>query len=191
MWRPEFLPASVIVAPAPEEFGAVWPIDLNRLSPIAASAETESGRHLLLDDPDGRHRIWLVGDWRAQGSAFVIPIDSDVAARLHSLKRFHRRLSGKRSGPPLRSQTLSSRQRTRLALLLRALDGKREGATRREIAAVLLDPSAYSIPAIEWKNTALRKKVNRVVASGIAMMNGGYLALLCGDPARAQRFRRP
>ena len=65
-----------------------------------------------------------------------------------------------------------------------------EGASRREIAAVLLDSSARTIPAIEWKNAALRKKVNRVVASAIALMNGGYLTLLRGDPARAKRFRR-
>ena len=63
-------------------------------------------------------------------------------------------------------------------------------ARRREIAAVLLDSSAQTIPAIEWKNVALRKKINRIVASAIALMNGGYLTLLRGDPARAKRFRR-
>ena len=127
---------------------------------------------------------------QARGSAFLLPFDDDFGARLQSLQRFHRRLSGQRAGPPPRSLQLTSLRRTRLALQLRALDGEQEGASRREIAAVLLDPDARNIPAIEWKNANLRKKVNRVVASAIALMNGGYLMLLRGDSARAKRFRR-
>jgi hypothetical protein len=53
------------------------------------------------------------------------------------------------------------------------------------IAAVLLDAEARHIPAIKWKNAALRKKINRVVVSSIALMIGSYLALLHGNPARA------
>lgn len=154
------------------------------------SVEADNGRHVLLDDPDGRHRLWFIENARTSGSAFLIPFDGDFAARLHSLQRLHRRLTGKRAGPPPRSLQLSPRQRTRLVLLVRALDGELEGASRREIATVLLDPEARHIPAIEWKNAALRKRVNRIVASGRALMNGGYLALLRGDPARAERFRR-
>ncbi len=81
-------------------------------------------------------------------------------------------------------------QRAELALHVRAYDADREGTSRREIAAVLLDPMARDIPAIEWKNAALRKKVNRVLAGSLALVNGGYLTLLRGDPARAKRFRR-
>jgi hypothetical protein len=158
--------------------------------PVVASADTDDGRHLLVDDRDGRHRLWIVEDSPTQGSAFLIPFDDDFSARLHSLQRFHRRLTGKRAGPPLRSLQLSQLQRARLALQVRALDGEQDGASRREIAAVLLDAEARTIPAIEWKNAALRKKVNRIVASAVALMNGGYLTLLRGDPARAKRFRR-
>ena len=155
-----------------------------------ASIDTDDGRHVLVDDPDGRHRLWIVGGVPTNGSAFLLPFDGDFGARLHSLQRLHRRLTGKRAGPPLRSLQLSPLQRARLVLLVRALDGEQEGASRREIAAVLLDADARHIPAIEWKNAALRKKVNRVVASSLALMNGGYLTLLRGDPARAKRFRR-
>lgn len=77
----------------------------------------------------------------------------------------------------------------RFTLQLRALDGERDGTSRREIAAVLLDPEARDIPAIEWTNAALR--INRIIARAKIMMNGGYLALLRGDASRAQRFRRP
>ncbi len=152
-------------------------------------ANTENGSHILVDDPDGHHQLWFIEDVHARGSAFLIPFDDDFGARLHSLQRLHRRLTGQRAGPPLRSLQLSPLQRTRLTLLVRALDGEKAGASRREIAAVLLDADARRIPAIEWKNAALRKKVNRIVASAVELMNGGYLKLLRGDPVRATRFR--
>ena len=81
-------------------------------------------------------------------------------------------------------------QRAQLALQVRAHDADREGTSRREIAAVLLDPSARDIPAVEWKNAALRKKVNRILAKSLALVNGGYLKLLRRDSARAKRFQR-
>ncbi|WP_428564273.1 DUF2285 domain-containing protein [Pseudolabrys sp.] len=174
---------------APADFSAARIIDPDELSPVAVSADADGGRHLVLDDPDGAHRLCLVGDHR-QGSAFLIPFDENFGARIHGLQRLHRRLSGRRAGPLLRSLRLSAAQRSRLTLLIRALDGEQEGATRREIAAVLLDDEARHIPAIEWKNAPLRKKINRIVAKALALMNGGYLALLRGDPGRAKRFRR-
>lgn len=173
----------------PADFSAARIIDAGELSPIAVSVDADDGRHLVLDDPDGAHRLWLVRD-RGQGSAFLIPFDEDFGARIHGLQRLRRRLLGRRAGPPVRSLRSSTAQRSRLTLLIRALDGEQEGATRREIAAVLLDDEARHIPAIEWKNAPLRKKINRIVTKALALMNGGYLALLRGDPARAKRFRR-
>jgi hypothetical protein len=145
------------------------------------------GRHVLLGDPDGSHQLWFVGDI-TRGSSFIIPHDDDVAARKHAIDRLKRHLAGQRAGPLMRSQQLSPHQRMRLTLQLRALDGQRDGATRREIAAVLLDPQARDLPAIEWKNAALRKRINRMLASAQRMVGGGYLALLRGDIGRATRF---
>jgi hypothetical protein len=190
LWRPEHSPATVVVAPAPANFNAARRVDVDRLAPIATRADTDDGIHLLLNDPNGQHRLWILDDARASGTAFLIPFDDDFGARLHSLQRLQRRLTGKRAGPPPRSLQLSPLQRARLILLVRALDGEQEGASRREIAAVLLDPTARTIPAIEWKNAALRKKINRIISGALALMNGGYLTLLRGDPARAERFRR-
>ena len=70
------------------------------------------------------------------------------------------------------------------------LDGVDDGVSRREIAAVLLDPQARDIPAIEWTNAALRKRINRVIARATLITKGGYLTLLRGDAGRAERFRR-
>lgn len=151
--------------------------------------ETDDGRHVLLRDPDGTHQIWFVGGVTGNNS-FVIPRDDHVTARKHAVERLERRLAGRSAGPLMRSQQLSLHQRERLTLQLRALDGEHEGASRREIAVVLLDPEAQHIPAVEWTNTALRKRINRIIARAKLMMNDGYLALLRGDAGRAKRFHR-
>jgi hypothetical protein len=179
-----------MVAAGPSGFEVGYSIAFDGLSPVLMSVETRDGRHVLLNDPAGRHRLWFVGGFRKESRAFLIPFDGDFNARLHSLQRLHRRLTGRTSGLPLRSQWLSARQRARFTLLLRALDGEREGATRRELAAILLDEEVRDIPAIEWKSSTLRKKINRAVDAATALMNGGYLTLLRGDPARAERLSR-
>jgi hypothetical protein len=190
MWRPEYSPSTVIVAAGPSGFDVGYSIDFDGLSPVLMNVVSRDGRHVLLNDPAGRHRLWFAGGFRRRGSAFLIPFDGDFSARLHSVQRLHRRLTGKKAGPQLRSQRLSVGQRARLTFLLRVLDGEQEGVTRRELAAVLLDEDARDIPAIEWKNSPLRKRIIRAVASATALMNGGYIALLRGESKRAERFQR-
>lgn len=152
--------------------------------------ETDDGRHVLIGDPDGYHQLWFVGGFTAHGNSFIIPRGEDFATRMHAAERFDRFLGGERSGPLMRSLQLSLHQRKRLTLQLRAFDGVAEGASRREIAAILLDPQARDVPAIEWTNAALRKRINRIIARAVLTVNGGYLALLRGDAERAKRFRR-
>lgn len=151
---------------------------------------TTDGRHILLADPDGLHQLWLVGQDTFQGVGFVLPNGRDFAVRLHAIARFRRRLSGRRSGPLPRALQLSRYQRTRLALQLRSLDGLEDGASRREIAAILLDPEVRDLPAIEWKNAAPRKRINRIIARAKLMSDSGYLAFLRGNIGRAMRFQK-
>ena len=179
----------MIVAPSPEGFSTAQPIEIAKLESVRLSVDGDDGRHILLDDPDGDIRLFFAGDGSKQGSVFVIPHDDHFGARVHSVNRFRRHLAGQRAGPPLPSAQLSIAQRTSLALQVRALDGVSAKASRREIAAVLLDPEARNIPAIEWKNSALRKQINRLIAGAVALRNGRYLDLLHGDTTRGKRFR--
>lgn len=124
------------------------------------------------------------------GVMFLLLFDEDFGARLHSLAASaatHCRQGRRASVAQLAT---FAEPAFGLVLQLRALDGEQGGASRREIAAVLLDGQAHHIPAIEWKNAPLRKRINRIVASSVALMNGGYLKLAGGDPLRARWFRR-
>lgn len=151
---------------------------------------TNDGHHVLIGDPDGYHQLCFVGGGTARGSSFIIPRDDNATARKHAVERLQRRLAGQRAGPLMRSLQLTRVQRTQMTLQLRAFDGVADGVSRREIAAILLDPHALDIPAIEWKNAALRKRINRIIVRATLMVNGGYLALLRGEADRAKRFRR-
>jgi hypothetical protein len=73
----------------------------------------------------------------------------------------------------------------RLALALRALDGRIEGNSYRAIAEGLF--GARHMPERAWKTHDLRNRTIRLVQTGSAMMRGGYRALL--RPAKRQGGR--
>ena len=76
-------------------------------------------------------------------------------------------------------RTVSTAYRlARLDLMLRALDLRDEGATYREIATALGRDDAARLSASDWKMSASRSFVVRLVRDGIAMMNGDYRKLL-------------
>lgn len=62
--------------------------------------------------------------------------------------------------------------------MLRALDLRHGGATYREIAAALGREDAARFPATEWKISAARPFVVRLVRNATALMNGDYRKLL-------------
>ena len=73
--------------------------------------------------------------------AVMLPIGPDPFARLASAERLCRRLNGMAAGPPaLRPPPY---RRRHLLTLLQVLDGHRAGATRRELAAALVDDAAW------------------------------------------------
>ena len=145
-----------------------------------ADRQGADGRHLILADPEGDHRVWLAGADSGQPLAVVLPLDGDFRLRLEGALRLHRHLSGERAGPPPRRLDLTSMQRQRLILMLRAFDGHIAGASYREIAAVLLDPAIRAMTARDWKVSAPHSRVYRLVKDAFALVNGGYLKLFRG-----------
>ena len=104
----------------------------------------------------------------------AIPLDVLIDVRLAALKQLA--LALRRLPPAHYAATLTSSRRQRLIQALRALDGRQDGASYREIATALF--GAASLPARGWKTHDLRDRTIRLVRYGQQLMNGGYRALL-------------
>ncbi len=141
--------------------------------------------------PDGggsRARVEAGPGWpcrrrtrRAPGPlAAVIPLDATLPARLAALSRLWRSLG--RGGPPF-DDPITPQRRARMKVMLRALDGRIDGAAYRDIAIALY--GAARVAATPWKSSALRDTTLRLVRDGWAMAGGGYQALLRGGRAVA------
>jgi hypothetical protein len=178
IWRPELTAVTVILDAAPEEFGDAKAVDPLELGALLADRAGVEGRHIVVADRDGEHSLWLRNPAPGQPLAAIIPLDKDFTTRVTSLLRFHRRLFGKQSGPPPRGWTLSRYRQARLAMMLQALDLHLSGASYRQIAAALGREDDAELPATEWKTSAGRSFVIRLVRDATALMNGDYRKLL-------------
>jgi len=178
VWRPELTGVTIILDSAPGGFETAVPVDPRALGALLADLAGIDGRHVIVADAAGEHRLWLRDPAPGRPLAAVIPLDKDFFTRIASLLRFHRRLLGRAAGPLPRGWPLTAYRLTRLELMLRALDLRHGGATYRQIAAELGREDATKLSASDWKMSASRSFVVRLVRDGIAMVNGDYRKLL-------------
>ncbi|HEV2605625.1 MAG TPA: DUF2285 domain-containing protein [Microvirga sp.] len=129
-------------------------------------------RHVLLGPGGGTQLALVEGADLKEPTAFVIPADQDVPARVEALLAFWQRLTG--HGLPYAGVTPQRRQR--LVLGLRALDGRAAGASYRVLADGLFGRDRVPAGAA-WKTHDLRSRTMRLVADATALMRGGYRAL--------------
>jgi hypothetical protein len=177
-WRPELTAVTVILDAAPDGFERAAPVDPLAFGALLADVAGIEGRHVIVSDAAGEHRLWLRHPEPGRPLAAVIPLDKDFITRMASLLRFHRRLFGRAAGPLPRGWPLTAYKLARLDLMLRALDLRDGGATYRQIAVELGRDDATRLSASDWKMSASRSFVVRLVRDGIAMMNGDYRKLL-------------
>ncbi len=71
---------------------------------------------------------------------------------------------------------MTAAQRRRLAHMLRALDGRAEGASQLEIALGLF--GRRLVTATDWPSSSLRYTIQRLLHDGQRMVGGGYRELL-------------
>jgi hypothetical protein len=106
--------------------------------------------------------------------AVLLPLDRLFEIRAVAAVRLWRGLIGRSLGPD--PAALSKMRRDRLLLGLRALDGRRENASYREIADILFGP--VKLPPRQWKIDDLRSRTIRLVRFGSDVMQSGYRRLL-------------
>ncbi|WP_316172268.1 DUF2285 domain-containing protein [Bradyrhizobium sp. SZCCHNRI3037] len=133
------------------------------------------GWHAVWPLGGGTHRLWLpTKPVKRVRYSVKLPLDEHFEARTRAAQRLWRALNDRPLG--LSPDGLTPRQRGRLAMALRALDGHLEGASYRTIAGVLFGPAR--IPAGAWKTHDLRSRTIRLVQLGLRMTRGGYRELL-------------
>lgn len=134
---------------------------------------TAEGDDLVIERLGAKLRVHLVGG-ETQPTAVLLPLDRLFEVRAAAALRLWRALNGRQPGR--NPAALSDARRKRLILALRALDGRLNGATHRQIAAALF--GANAIPDRDWISHDLRDRTARLVRLGVTMMNGGYRRLL-------------
>jgi hypothetical protein len=175
--RPDLSPASIVLAPSLAGIGASQSLDMKMLGAIRARMKIGDFLHLILADADGDEHLCISGSFD-QPLAVMLPIGTDPFARLASAERLCRRLLGVAAGPPaLRPPPF---RRRHLLTLLQVLDGREAGASRRELAATLIDGEVRDYSAAEWTESRERKRISRWIAEAVELRDGGYIRLLRG-----------
>ena len=179
IWLPELNPATLIIVPAPPGFDDCLP-----LTPQALPAERaiqSQGLHVQLMDSEGIHRLWFPDGDAPLNAAVLIPLDAHLLERLQSLQRWHRWLSAQPSGRWPRWQHFSPYRIHRFSLMLRAWDGVSKGASRQEVAGVLLNPALRKLRSIDWKNSSERRRLHRLLKAAQDLIKDGYRRLIKPD----------
>lgn len=152
-------------------------LDLNRFEPMVTLLSTPSCDHLLVSDGlrsirlDGEAQLFAGGPVRL---AYRLEGLGGVQAPLLTLRRL---LSLNRSGRFSNSLHPREVRCWRWVQMLRTWDGLQEGASQRDIAGVLLSPSATR-PDWRIRDPSLRSRAQRLVRLARTMGAGGYRALL-------------
>jgi len=159
------------------------------LGPTPHSLESSSVRSVTFErhwivDQDGAEqhllcngmllRAHALDDLDGKGICAVLPLDALFDVRLAAARRLWLALNGRDSGDD--PAALTQAQRDHLVDALRALDGRIDNATYREVAAALF--GASRIPARGWKTDDLRDRTIRLCRLGSNLMQGGYRQLL-------------
>lgn len=127
----------------------------------------------------------IVGLARSPPNAIVLPLDETFESRLDAARRFWRALNGRPPGPGYGG--LPAQTKTRHVLNLRAHDGRRAGATHREIAEVLF--AIGPVAPRDWRDHPLRHKVRAILKRADRLIASGYRDLLLYPHSRIRKAR--
>ena len=170
LWAPQALPTVVTVTTAPPD---VADPEFQRPSLSLEPTVVADGAERIIKSKGTTLRVHI-DPTGAEPLAVLLPLDQLFEIRATAAIRLWRSLSGRTPGPD--PAALSKARRNRLILALRAVDGRLDGATYREIADGLFDVS--DISGRSWKSHDLRDRTIRLVRYGRDMMRSGYRRLL-------------
>lgn len=179
LWSPDATPGSVALQPAPGPYQTELAFDPRHFGPILAEKEDVTGLHLVIDDPDGRLRLWLIEPSAQGGVAILVVPDRDYALRLALAERVARRLHGEEAGDLPSGFRPTDFQRQRLTMLLGLLDLLAQGLSTRELSDAAIYPN-HQLRGAAWRGANERRHVQRLRDEALHLVAGGYRDLLRG-----------
>jgi len=170
LWAAYALPSVIALTRLPADLA-----DPNfRLPPLSLDPSLAAGNGERLVERRGAVFRVHIDEAGAEPPAVLLPLDQLFEIRATAAIRLWRGLIGRNPGPD--PAALSKARRDRHILSLRALDGRLEDASYREIAGALF--GAGEVSERGWKGHDLRDRTIRLVHFGLDMMQGGYRRLL-------------
>lgn len=138
-------------------------------------ADMDGTWHALWRLADAAHQFWLTDAPAVFATSYfvMLPLDALTELRAEAILRFWRALAGRSPGP--RHFDLPPQTRSRHILILRALDGRSDGASYRKIAETLL---GFHGTKADWEIDPRKNQARRLVADGLRYEHGGYRDLL-------------
>ena len=170
LWAAHALPSVIALTGLPADL-ADPSLQLSPL-PLGSSVAADGPEHLVAHR--GIEFRVHIDEAGIEPPAVLLPLDQFFEIRATAAIRLWRGLTGRNPGP--NPSALSKARRDRLILALRALDGRLDDATYREIASALFGDVRMSDRG--WKSHDLRDRTIRLVRFGLGMMGSGYRRLL-------------
>jgi len=146
---------------------------------VLADRTLPDGRHLVIGDRRGVHRLWLTDPDPLRPVVIAIVNGFGILGRAAAAHRLARRLGGRAAGPVPRGLAPTRLQRRRYSRLLRLLDADAAHAPRQDMAAILY-PHMRRYESREWEVSTERRNTQRALGAARALVAGGYRALLTG-----------
>ena len=137
-------------------------------------AIAEQGAERLIERRDSLFRLHIVEAPGEETPCVVLALDELFEVRAAAAVRLWHGLTGRAVGR--NPAVLPAARRERLVLALRALDGRLEKASYRDIAEALFGRSR--MPDRGWKTHDIRDRTVRLARLAFSLMQGGYRRLL-------------
>lgn len=178
LWRPRACAHVTIARPAPKGFAALRLAEVADGARVAAELIGHREWHIVLLADGRRHRLAIRRCAANERLAFLAPADRQAGFRAAMIMALHRSILGLGAAPPPAAGRPGASEHWRFVQWLRLLDAMGEGASAREMAAILLPGEAGSYSAAEWDISSERRRIARWQRAAVAMREGGYRSLL-------------
>jgi len=180
LWRAEVFPGVLLLTEAPSVF-ATAPFSAAAIGPVFDERVDGDGREIVIRDSSGELRVSLLHAEAESRPAILLPLDDMIELRLDVATSLVRRLCRKHVDLLSARLRLTPLQKARLIQLLHSFDIHRDGGGRRDVANEVLNSKQATLPSVEWKDSAARRKATRLIQDATVLVDRGYLKLLHGD----------